>query len=155
MFPHMFFRSRRMPRSKNSSGVYRPKYKKIAPFSLVSLSPRTRSRPGYSTVRGVEPPPEDGARTKRFHRNVSVPRIPYWGRDEINTWPEKNKEWSQKSFFKYIYKYLKNERIYFSCEIDQKGCRSKLKERFEIKTQLCKLRVILRPPRFRVCIHER
>ena len=30
----------------------------------------------------LEPPPEDGARTKRFDREIPVPRIPYWGRGE-------------------------------------------------------------------------
>ena len=43
-----------MPRSKNSSGVYRPKYIFFAPFSLVSLSPRTRSRPGAERIRQGE-----------------------------------------------------------------------------------------------------
>ena len=39
--PHLFVQALHMPRSKNSSGVYRPKYKK-AHFSLVSLSVRPR-----------------------------------------------------------------------------------------------------------------
>ena len=40
-----------MPRSKNSLGVYRPKYKAFAHFSLVSLSPRIRSRPETEWIR--------------------------------------------------------------------------------------------------------
>ena len=45
-----------MPRSENiSSGVYRPKYKKLRTyFSLVSPSPRTRSRPGVKRIRQAE-----------------------------------------------------------------------------------------------------
>ena len=50
-----------MPRFNNSSGVYSPKYKRY--LSVVSLSPRTRSRPGAERIRQGEgrfkPPPED------------------------------------------------------------------------------------------------
>ena len=35
----------------------------------------------------LEPPPEDGARTKWFDREIPVPIIPYWGRDEKHSWP--------------------------------------------------------------------
>ena len=35
----------------------------------------------------LEPPPEDGARTKRFYGEIPVPRILYWGRDENNSRP--------------------------------------------------------------------
>ena len=35
----------------------------------------------------LEPPLEDDARTKRFDQEIPVPRIPYWGQDEKNSWP--------------------------------------------------------------------
>ena len=56
MFSHIyvFVQALHMPRSKNNSGVYRPKYKKIAHLSLVSLSARTRSRPGTERIRQGE-----------------------------------------------------------------------------------------------------
>ena len=57
VFPYVFFvqlKALHMAKSKNSSGVYRPKYKKIAHFSLVLLSPRTRSRPGAERIRQGE-----------------------------------------------------------------------------------------------------
>ena len=49
-----FVQALHMPRSKNSSGVYRSKYKRNAHFSLVSISPRTRSRPGAERIRQGE-----------------------------------------------------------------------------------------------------
>ena len=42
--PYLFVQALHMPRSKNSSGVHRPKYKKKMPFSLVSPSVRPSSR---------------------------------------------------------------------------------------------------------------
>ena len=75
VFQYVFFvQALLMPRSKNSSGVYRPKYQNLH-FSLVSLSPRTRSRPGAERIRqgeGCLRPPEDGARTKRFDREIQL-----------------------------------------------------------------------------------
>ena len=81
MFYHFFFsfklciympRSRNSsPRSKNSSGVYRPKYKKCALLACVAQPTYPiPARSGTDTAgRGAfEPPPEDGARTKLFHR---------------------------------------------------------------------------------------
>ena len=53
VFPYVVFvQALLMPRSTNSSGVYCPKYKTY--FSLVSLSPRTRFRPGAERVRQGE-----------------------------------------------------------------------------------------------------
>ena len=43
-----------MPRSKNSSGEYRPKYKNKAHFSLVSISVYPRSRRGAERIRQGE-----------------------------------------------------------------------------------------------------
>ena len=58
----------------------------FAHFSLVSLSVHPRSRWVAERIRQGEGrwsrPPKDSARTKRFDREIPVPRIPYWGRDE-------------------------------------------------------------------------
>ena len=42
----------------------------------------SRCRTDKAGQGALEPLPEDGARTKRFDREITVPRIPYWGRDE-------------------------------------------------------------------------
>ena len=51
---YLFVQALHMPRSNNSSGVYRPKYKKKAHFSLVSLSVYSRSRRGAERIRQGE-----------------------------------------------------------------------------------------------------
>ena len=64
-----------MPRSKNSSGVYRPKYKKSALLACLAQRLSTfTSMCGTDTAGrgGLEPPPEDGARTKLFDREFQL-----------------------------------------------------------------------------------
>ena len=53
--PYLFIQALHMPRSKNSSGVYRPKYKiKKGHFLIVSLSIFPRSRRGAERIRQGE-----------------------------------------------------------------------------------------------------
>ena len=52
--PHLFVQALHTPRSKNSSGVYCPKYQKNAHFLLVSLSVYPRSRRGAKRIRQGE-----------------------------------------------------------------------------------------------------
>ena len=70
--PYLVVQALHMPRSKNSSGIYRPKYTKKAHFSLISLSVYPRSRRCAERIRqgrgALKPPHEDGARTKPFDR---------------------------------------------------------------------------------------
>ena len=55
VIPYVFYiQALHMPRFNNSWGVYPPKIQKFAHFSLVSLSPRTRSRPGAERIRQGE-----------------------------------------------------------------------------------------------------
>ena len=49
-----FVQALHMPRSENSSVVYRPKYNNFLHFSLVSLSPHPRSRRGAERIRQGE-----------------------------------------------------------------------------------------------------
>ena len=62
------------PRSKNSSDVYRPKYENLRTYLLFTCLAQPTypipARCGTDTAgRGTfEPPPEHGARTKRFDR---------------------------------------------------------------------------------------
>ena len=55
-------------------------------FSLASLSLHPHSRRGAERIRQGERrssrTPKTGTRTKRFDREIPVPGIPYWGRDE-------------------------------------------------------------------------
>ena len=63
------FKLYNMPRSKDSSGVYRPKKKKNALLACLAqrLSAFTsRCRTDAAGRGALEPSPEDGARTKRF-----------------------------------------------------------------------------------------
>ena len=58
VLPYVFFvQALHVPRSKNSSGVYRPKYKKVAHFSLASLFAHVPALGqvwnGYGRARGV------------------------------------------------------------------------------------------------------
>ena len=65
-----------MPRSKNSSGVYRPKLKKLRTSRLsrsANVPDPGRVRNGYGWQGAFEPPPEDGAQTKRSDREIPVP----------------------------------------------------------------------------------
>ena len=71
----LFVQALHMPRSKNSSGVYRPQYRKNrVPACLVQrLSAFTsRCRTDKAGRGALEPPPDDGARTKRFDREIPV-----------------------------------------------------------------------------------
>ena len=66
-----FVQALHMPKSNNSAGVYRPKYKKNALLAglvqrLSAFTSRCRTDKGGRGA--LEPPPEDGARTKRFDR---------------------------------------------------------------------------------------
>ena len=82
------------------TGEYRSKYIFCAFLACLALHPSTfTSRCGTDKAtlsegknnnnkagRGaLEPPPEDGARTKRFYREIPVPRTIYRGRDEKNS----------------------------------------------------------------------
>ena len=66
-----FIQALHMSRSKNSSGVYYPEYEKNAILAslvqrLSAFTSRCRTDKGGRGT--LEPPPEDGARTKRFDR---------------------------------------------------------------------------------------
>ena len=69
--PYLFVQALHMSRFKNSSGVYRPKYEKNVFFACLAqhLSAFTSMCGTDTAGRGaLEPPPEDGARTKLFDR---------------------------------------------------------------------------------------
>ena len=86
-----------MPRSKNSSGEYRRKYEKVSLLAcLVQRLSAFTSRSEHKGGQGaLEPPPEDGARTKRFDREFQF-REPHTEAETKKT-PDrviKRNEWS-------------------------------------------------------------
>ena len=73
-----------MPRSNNSSGVYRPKSKKLRTsrlFRSAHVPDPGQVRNGYGRARGVWAAPRRRRSNEAIWPRIIVPRIAYWGRD--------------------------------------------------------------------------
>ena len=90
----LFVEALQMPRSKNSSGVYRPKYKKNRTsrlFLSAYIRVHVEVRSGYGRVRGVGASPRRRRSNEAIRPRNSSLRIPYCGRDEKNSHPNKKR----------------------------------------------------------------
>ena len=78
--PYLFVQALHMPRSKNSSGVYRPEYKKQRTSRLsrsASIRVHVDVRNGYGMARGVGAAPGGWRLNKAIWPRIPVPGIVY------------------------------------------------------------------------------
>ena len=99
-----FVQALHVPRSTNSSGVYRPKYKKKTHFSLVSFSVYTRSRRGAERIREGEGrwsrPPKTALERSDLTENSSSENPIPTSRRKKNSLPNKKEN---NDIYIYIY----------------------------------------------------